>query len=226
MPTRATKESKMAKMRSIAALLAAGTALAACGPLTPPQLRAQNPTIYSVNQPVVERTDYVLDLNSGGGGVSDAELLRLTAWFESLRVGYGDRIFVEDEYGAGRNDVARVAAEFGLLLSDGAPVTAGRVQPGAVRVVVSRSRASVPGCPNWALAGVPGEQPNTDPNFGCAMNSNIAAMIANPDDLVRGQHGQGGTDPRDGAKAVTSYRNRVLTGFNELKREKTSGDDR
>lgn len=216
----------MAKMRSIAALLAAGTVLAACGPVTPPQLAAHNPSIYSRNQPVVERTDFVFDLNAGGGGISDTELLRLTAWFETLRIGYGDRIYVEEAYanGGARSDVARVASEFGLLLSEGAPISPGQVQAGSARVIVSRSKAWVPGCPNWEFAQLPGEPITTDPNFGCAVNSNLAALIADPQDLVRGQYGSGGTDPRDGAKAISSYRNRVLTGFNELKREGTAGE--
>ena len=227
MSARANKESQMAKMKSIAALLAAGSVLAACGPITRPQIEAHNPSIYSRNQPIVERTDYVLDLDAGGVGVPDAELVRLAGWFESLRVDYGDRIYVEEAYanGPARRDVAKVASEFGLLLAEGAPVTAGEVSPGAVRVVVSRSRASVPGCPNWAYANLPGEPITTDPNFGCAVNSNLAAMIANPEDLVRGQQGSG-ADPRAGAKAIATYRSRVLNEFSNLKREKTSGDSK
>lgn len=227
MPARLNKESIMARMKLIAALLAAGTALAGCGPTTPAQLAVHNPSISSINQPVVHRTDYVMDLNAGAGGIPDSELLRLAAWFEGMRIDYGDRISVDEgqEIGA-RQDVARVASEFGLLLSDGAPVTAGEVRPGSVRVIVSRSRAHVPNCPNWEYANLPGEPNTTDSNYGCAVNSNLAAMIANPQDLVLGQQGEVGNDPRDGAKAITSYRNRVLSGFNELKRERTQGEKR
>ena len=112
MAARLNKDSIMARMNVIAALLAAGTALTACGPSTPAQLAVHNPSVYSINQPVVQRTDYVMDLNAGGGGVPDSELLRLAAWFESMRVDYGDRIFVDQghEMGTARDDVARVAS--------------------------------------------------------------------------------------------------------------------
>ena len=43
-------------------------------------------------------------------------------------------------------DVAQIASRYGLLLSDEAPVTGSPVAPGTVRIVVSRTRASVPGC--------------------------------------------------------------------------------
>ena len=84
-------------------------------------------------------------------GVSRAEVERLHGWFESIGLGYGDRISVDDGYGAGRarDDVAASPPEYGLLLADGAPVTPGRCRPASVRVVVSRDVASVPGCPDW-----------------------------------------------------------------------------
>ena len=43
-------------------------------------------------------------------------------------------------------------------------------------------------------------------NYGCAVNSNIAAMVANPQDLVHGREGSGVGRCRTAAKAVESYR--------------------
>ena len=52
--------------------------------------------------------------------------------------------------------------------------------------VVAGDRAVVPGCPNWASAGRDSAA-LTDTNYGCAMNSNLAAMIADPMDLIHGK---------------------------------------
>lgn len=186
-------------------VLALGTA--ACGPETNRLTPVSNPSIYSVNQPVVQNTNYVLDLSSAGG-LPASEQGRLAQWFESLGLTYGDQVFVQDgSYGGAREDVAQVAGDFGLLLSDGAPVTAGSVGPGAVRVIVTRSSASVPGCPIWEdpLVGAP-EQTST--NYGCATNSNLARMIADPNDLVRGQTGDQPRDFSTGVRPIRAHRDR------------------
>src|SRR3546814_11334058 len=77
---------------------------------------------------------------------------RLDGWFSSIGLAYGDRVSIDnpDSYAnAGvRDDVARLLGNYGMLLSDVAPVTAGSVPGGTVRIVVSRSVASVPGCPD------------------------------------------------------------------------------
>src|SRR5258708_12520040 len=92
-----------------------------------------------------------------------------------------------------------------MLVSAAARVTAGMVQPGAVRVVVARRRAFVPGCPNWHAPSQPDWDNKTMSNFGCGVNSNLAAMVANPEDLIHGREGTGVGDPMTGAKAVQFY---------------------
>jgi pilus assembly protein CpaD len=42
-------------------------------------------------------------------------------------------------------------------------------------------------------------------NFGCGVNSDLAAMVANPDDLVHGREGSGFSTTA-GSKAVQFYR--------------------
>lgn len=200
------------------AILALGLAVAACGPV--------NRGLESVNQPVVSRTDYVFDVPAVGlGSQNSTDAERLAAWFESLEVGYGDRVSVDEHAayaGASRDVIAAIAARYGLLLSEGAPVTAGAVEPGSVRVVVSRATAAVPDCPNWKRKSVPEFASSTTSNFGCAMNSNLAAMVANPEDLVRGQVGSG-TDARTTSRAIKTYRDAEPTGKGGLKEMSTKG---
>lgn len=210
----------MARIFTVAALAAAGLAAGGCMG-TGPELSAEfNPTVYSVNQPVVQRTDYVFDLAPGAGA---AELERLDGWFQSIELGYGDRISIDSAgYGDPRTRaaVAGVAEAYGLLLSEGAPVTAG--SGGGVRVIVSRATASVPGCPNWDPSEI-GARVTTSPNYGCAYNSNLAAMIANPADLVSGQVGATSVDAATSSKAIKTYRTKEPTGAGALKKENTQG---
>jgi pilus assembly protein CpaD len=211
----------MGRIKSIAILATLGAALGGC---SSSQLASgeANRSLDSVNQPVVQRTDYVIDLEAAGDGLPAGERGRLNSWFASLGVGYGDKVWVDggDGDGAVRNQVARVAADYGLLLSDGAPVTAGTVQPGSVRVVVSRSTASVPNCPNW---DGPGGASATSSNYGCAMNSNLAAMIADPNDLVLGQAGSLNGHADTATKAIKVYREAKPTGTRGLSEVSTRG---
>ena len=162
--------------------------------------------VEAVNVPVVTRADYVFDAAAPGGSLAPAEKARLDAWFRGLNLGYGDSIFVDAPYtDAARYDVAQVAGNYGMMLEPGAPVTAGAVGPGNVRVIVSRTRAEVPGCPNWSVPSQPNYNNRTMSNYGCAVNSNLAAMIANPEDLVHGRDGGIGSNAA-GTKAVMMYR--------------------
>lgn len=212
----------MSRIRSTAALLILGAVVSACGG---PAAREANTTLYSVNQPVVQRTDYVLDLATGPEGVSPSEIGRLQGWFQGLQVAYGDRIAIDEGSGGYRDGTAReaiaaAAARHGLLVTDDTPVTAGAVQPGTVRVIVSRTVASVPGCPDWGPNGLSA----TSSNYGCAVNSNLAAMVADPNDLVLGQTGSG-TDSTTATRAIRTYRNAAPTGAGGLQetRQPTGG---
>jgi pilus assembly protein CpaD len=173
-----------------------------------------NRGLESVHQPVVSRTDYAFDVGAGPGGLAPGEAQRLSGWMSSLRVGYGDRIAIDDPARdpATRGDVAATAAHYGLLVSDEAPVTAAPVAPGTVRVVVSRARAHVPGCPDHSRMYQPDYEAHTSSNHGCALNSNLAAMVANPMDLVRGEQGTGLSDPAIGTRAIDRFRKAEPTG--------------
>jgi pilus assembly protein CpaD len=212
----------MARTTTLTLLAAAGAILVAPAAEARRERHGPERGIDSLNQPVVRRTDYVLDLDASSGRLSAAERDRLRGWFETLGIGYGDQVFVEESYGDGpaTADVATVAAEYGLLLSAGSPVTAGPVQSGAVRVVVSRSFASVPDCPSADPYRGPS---SVSPNYGCAVNSNWAAMVANPTDLVLGQAGSGTGDASTATKAIKVYREAAPTGTKGLTTITTGG---
>ena len=203
-------------MRSKFALLALTAALAGCATPNSPQDMSRG--MSSINVPVVERADYVFDAAAPDGSLGPNEAARLDAWFRSLQLGYGDAIYLDGPYAEGaRSDVARVAGQYGLMVSGGAPVTPGAIPPGAVRVVVSRTSASVPNCPNWSVKSQPNLDNASMSNFGCGVNSNLAAMVANPQDLVSGREGSGVGDSLTATKAVQSYRKAPPTGIQGLK---------
>lgn len=217
----------MATTRNLAALALLGLAAGACAPVGSQHVltASHNPSLYSVNQPVVQRTDYVFDLATTGDSVPASEQARLRAWFDGLGLSYGDRVAIDEgPYpGAGvARDIGAVAGQYGLLLSESAPVTAGEIRPGSVRVVVSRSTAHVPGCPNWNQPNRSGSSVLTSPNFGCAINSNLAAMIADPNDLVLGQRGSLAGSGDVATKAIRTHRNAEPTGAGGLQDASTT----
>lgn len=171
---------------NIIATAALAFCLAGCGSM------GSNTTMYSTNQPVVERTNYAIDVNLAGyDGVNTTERQRVADWFEALQLGFGDRIALDYGDGASsavaRQQVSELAAEHGMILVDTAPVTAGQIAPGTARIVVTRSTASVPNCPNWEKPNDANFNSSNHPNYGCAVNSNMAAMVSDPEDLVRGR---------------------------------------
>ena len=208
-------------MASKSALLLAAVVLTGCGH-TPNDLPDRG--VAAVNVPVVTRADYVFDAAAPGGPLAHGESARLNAWFAGLDLGYGDSIYVDGPYEA-RSDVAQVAGNYGLMVTPGAPITTGAIAPGAVRVIVSRTRASVPGCPNWSVPAQPNHQNRTMSTFGCAVNSNLAAMVANPQDLVHGREGSGVGDSLTASKAIGSYRKAEPTGTKGLQDISTKKDD-
>jgi len=208
-------------MRSKFALIALGcTALVACN--TTDQ---RDRGLASVNVPVVTAADYVYDAAAPDGSLAAGETQRLDGWFQGLGLAYGDAIYVDSaDAEIARGQVAEVAGRYGMLVSAGAPVTAGMVPPGTVRVVVSRRRAVVPGCPNWSVPSEPNWDNRSMSNFGCGVNTNLAAQVANPEDLIHGREGSGVGDTLTASKAVQFYRSTPPSGTKGLQQVTTKKD--
>ncbi len=197
--------------RMIAAALLPALLLVGCA-------GTKNRGLESVHQPVVSRSTYALDVATAGDGLAPGEQQRIAGWMASLRLRYGDEVGIEDpgSYGNGgngvRDAVASETARYGLLLSENVPLTDSAVQPGTARIVISRMTAKVPGCPDFSRVRSPEFESNTSSNQGCAINANIAAMVASPADLVRGQTGRLVTDPATADRAIDIYRKAAPTG--------------
>jgi CheY-like chemotaxis protein len=191
----------------LSSLAAAAVALAGCGPVTR--------GLESVNQPVVSRTDYAFDVRTGYDGLAPGEDARLGAWFDTLRLGYGDRITIDDPAGQGgrssRDAVASVAA---------ATACCSATRPDHHRCGAQRRRArrrepqrrDVPGCPDFRRSVRPDFSSSTDSNYGCATNSNLAMMVADPEDLLRGRAAGSDVSTRSTTRALKAYNDLIPTG--------------
>jgi len=210
-------------MRSKLIVIALGSVLAGCGAGLPDRPEAG---VTPVNVPVVTSTDYVFDAAAPGGSLAGGEAQRLDGWLQGLGLGYGDAVYVDGGYAdSARAQVAQVVGRYGVMVQPGSPVTAGNVSPDSVRIVVSRRTAGVPGCPNWTGESNPNYENRTLSNFGCGVNSNLAAMVANPTDLLHGRAGDAAVDASTGAKAIIMYRNWPLTAIQEGQQRRPLKED-
>ncbi|MEQ1725748.1 MAG: CpaD family pilus assembly lipoprotein [Sphingopyxis sp.] len=208
---------------SVTALII-GASLSGCmGGGTP---GAMNRSLDSVHQPIVRVANYALDVEAPNGTLGPVEMRRVSDWLNAMEVGYGDAISVDDSTAynarAARDGVAMLIARKGLLLSEHAPLTSGAIAPGSIRIVVTRSSARVPGCPDWSQRMSANWGNNTSANYGCASNANLAAMVADPSDLVSGQPGTT-NDPNAATRAINSYRAAPPTGAAGLPSSGTQG---
>ena len=202
----------------LAGAMALGLLLAGCASLP------DNRTLDNVHQPVVEHTNYTFDMTTlPEGGIDPVQAHRLSAWFTALGLKYGDHVTLDDptESAATHAAVETLAARFGLILEPIAPVTEGTIPAGSVRVVVGRSVATVPGCPDWSNRSDNNYANATSRNYGCAISSNLAAMVANKEDLIHGQTGTGDTLVATNAKAIDTYRTKPPTGAGQVKQQST-----
>ncbi len=208
-----------ARYMKLALAMGLGLGLAGCGGMP------QNTSLYSVKQPVVERSNMTFDVTTSSGGLPVSEQQRLVGWFETLNLRYGDRIAIENpgQNPAVTSAVRDLAGRYGLMIADAAPITPGYIQPGQARIVITRSSASVPGCPDWSAKSDMNYTNGTSPGFGCAINSNLAAMVADPQDLLEGKKGSSETVISTSNKAISTYRDKAPTGAGELKDAGASG---
>jgi pilus assembly protein CpaD len=212
----------MKKLQSLTLLALAGTLAGCMGGSGP----ANNRSLDSVHQPIVSNQIFNFDVATLGGDLPPSEQGRLEGWLDAMSIAYGDRIAIEDPslYGKGpaTAHIKRMVERRGLMVSDAVPVTPGAVPPGYLRVTITRASARVPGCPNWDRKESSSDSNATSSNYGCAVNGNLAAMVADPNDLIKGSRNER-PDPSAATKPVRVYRETVPTGKGGLKEATTNG---
>ncbi len=194
-------------MRNLNLIAATATLalLAACAPA--------NRSVESVKTPEIQTALLSFDVRfAGGTELPAADRQALEQYLDSIRMRYGDRISLDDPAADGaaarRKAIAAVVARYGLFLEAAAPVTTGALAPGSTRIVVARGRLDVASCPDWRRRSNPEFQASSMSNYGCASRGNLAAMIADPNDLTTPRT-YGGTDAMTATKPVKTLRDRV-----------------
>ena len=187
---------------------------------------ATNRSLESGHQPVVSHASYSFDLNTGPGGLSSPEASRLADWFEAMNLRYGDKITIDDPLAseATRTAISTVAGGFGIMISDAPAPVSGGLSAGTARVVLTRASATVPGCPDWSAKSDTNLLNGSSSNYGCATNSNLAAMVADPDHLLHGASGASVSSSLTTAKAIDAFHTAPPTGQASLKTDATSKD--
>ena len=189
---------------SLPLALALPLALGGCGGLP------RNATLYSTHQPEVSHSTLSLDLPATAEGLAPAQQQQLAAWFTAMDLRYGDRVTVADPLDRPTTHaaVADVASGFGIaqIGKAAAPAEAEGLAPGSLRVTLTRASATVPHCPDWSANAASNPRDGTSSNFGCAINGNLAAMVANPEDLLRGARTTGHTSAMSAEKAIAAWR--------------------
>jgi pilus assembly protein CpaD len=157
-----------------------------------------------------------------GGVMTGEEAAKISDFGAGYRaVGHGPLVVSTPAGAADADSAARMAQATRMLLVDGGvpfAAIAGASYDAAGRpsapIVLSYSRyeATAPDCkPVWTVDLSDVRSNNANTNFGCALNANVAAMLADPADLL----GPRGADPRDAARrdvVMDKYRNGEPSG--------------
>jgi len=104
----------------------------------------------------------------------------------------GDAVTVVDAGNASTLTTARqsaVLAELRAFHIQAASAADPALSADTIRVHADRTVVTAPACPDWSKPEA--DEPNNLPssNYGCATETNLAAMIANPADLVKPKQG-------------------------------------
>jgi pilus assembly protein CpaD len=206
-------------LRKFRTVLCISLAVGLCAPSLAGAKDKVNRSSDSVNQPVVSYATFIYDVQSSNGSLSTTERSRLEGWLSSINIGYGDHVAIASDEAyvapAVREGISEVLGHHGLLVGEDTTAQAGKAPYGSVRLILRRASASVPNCPNWSKKAETDGINGLSPGYGCAVNSMLAAMVANPEDLVRGQTGGENSITRSAtsSKAARGYMDHVPSGI-------------
>jgi len=179
-----------------------------------------NPSVNIQYAPRISTEEILYDIGfNANNNMSLLQMKAHEAFLRSLGLRYGDRIFIDDPEPNGakerRQYITSLVAKFGLIPENEALVTKGFIAPNAIRIVVRRARASVNNCPSWNDSTSNNNGMNMMNNTGCATASNVAAMVADPNDLTEGRP-YTGSAAQNIVKAVKAAHDTPATPSSEL----------
>jgi pilus assembly protein CpaD len=167
---------------SLAVGLTAALLLGACSPATN-YSSAEAPHNLTVDSSTT-RVD--VHFAPGSAHLTSAGAAALRRLAASGSISSADRVMVA---AAGPHLLAdqRIGAVSAVLLPYGIVVTGTQISdvpPNHGIVEVMRSLVTLPACPNWSKLSQPDYANQPSSNFGCATETNLGLMVANPTDLA------------------------------------------
>lgn len=186
-------------------LLAMGWALlvGACAPVTS-YTDAEAPTRLKLD---TATTQLDLRFEPGSAALASVDAARLQRAATSGEIEPSDRVTV-DAAGAPYLVKERLASVSALLLHHEIVPVAGAqgAPPNHAIVTIQRALVTLPPCPNWSKRPYSDFTNQPSSNFGCATETNLGMMVANPSDLANGLS-LGPTAGQPAAAAVNRYLN-------------------
>ena len=176
----------------------------------------------AVNHPIlVEPSFRDLKVNYGGAGLSDEDAVKFDTFLADYRArGNGSLCISVPSGGSSREAItyfAERAAATGIS-RDKILVSTHDAANGDTRVDVSyiAYTARTDKCGDWSENLAFTLDNSTPKNFGCSVQQNIAAMVADPRDLL-GPRGLGESDAARRATVVTNYEQGKITSAEKRK---------
>jgi pilus assembly protein CpaD len=120
--------------------------------------------------------------------------------------GYGDRLIIEGGERPARQRLVEALAAPGRMVEVGGAVPDGR----GLRLTLVRTVATPPTCGDWSDPPTHDFSNLPNGNFGCATQSNLARMVADPNDLAGGA-AAGSFDSERMTVLIDAYRNDAIT---------------
>jgi pilus assembly protein CpaD len=207
----------------IAAPLALAAVLAACSSTSPVLVGdVYAPPLHYQRYPIeVAKGTVKLDVSTASARLTAAQEDAIARFAQQARASTSGYVVVRRPGGNVTADV--VAGRITQILADQGIAAENQVQStyrgnkGApVMVAFQRSFATTQECGDWSqeLARSGANEPY--PNFGCAQQHNIAAMVADPQDFEQ---------PRTATASDAMRRNQVITDYRTPKNTATPVDD-
>jgi pilus assembly protein CpaD len=193
--------------------LATTLLLGACAPVTS-YTAAEAPRNLTLD---TSTTRVDLRFAPGSAQLAPAEVAQLRRLAATGAIGSADRVTVAAE-GPPYLAEQRVASVSDVLLHYGVVVSGAQLAylpPNHAIVEVTRTLVTLPACPNWSKRSQPDYANAPSSNFGCATETNLGLMVANPTDLASARS----LSPANGQPAAAAVQRYLTDKVMELPSE-------
>jgi pilus assembly protein CpaD len=128
--------------------------------------------------------DHDIAFNRGAEELTAAQIGGLDNFLGTNGIRTGDAVTVAAPAGASERRAVVLAALSQYRIA-AISETDAKLPAGVVHVHVDHTVVTVPDCPDWSKPETDEPDNRTSSNLGCATEANLAAMVANPTDLVK-----------------------------------------